>query len=204
MPRLNKVFNLMRLIHIYVSSALFVLLIFFCFTGITLNHTNWLNGHAEQGQITGQLPDFIPSYVEAEKFSWLQQVNRHITSEFGLRQAKSVEWDTELSEVIFDYPVPAGYAAVVVNYASREVFIDHQSGSWLHIMNDLHKGRHSGVVWSWVIDVSALLMLIFSISGLILLYQNRKKRQTGSWLVFAGFLAPFCIYLLFVPSLHGV
>ena len=204
MSKLNKLFMFMRLIHIYVSSALFLLLIFFCVTGITLNHPEWFSNNARQQHKASTLPDSVAIYQQQNRYHWLAQVSQHIDEKYGLQHPKSVEWDDEMTEVIFDFPVPAGYASVIVNYQSREVFVDFQQGGIVQLMNDLRKGRHTGDSWRWLIDGSAVLMIIFAISGLVLLYQNRRKRQTGSWLVLSGLLAPLFIYLLLVPSLHGV
>ena len=71
---------------------------------------------------------------------------------------------------------------------------------------DAHEeeGRHTGEAWSWVIDISAVLMILFSITGMIILFQNRKKRLVGIWLTVLGVATPAVIYLCWVPQLKGV
>lgn len=204
MRKLNRFFSLMRLIHLYVSSALFILLVFFCFTGITLNHTEWLDGSPTQGEAFEPLPEDFPLYSEEKRFTWLEAANDHLQQAYGLSKPRAIEWDEEMKEVIFDYPVPAGYAAVTINYLDGSLYIDFQKGNVWHVLNDLHKGRHSGEAWSWVIDLSAVLMLVFALSGLVILYQNRSKRKAGNWLLLGGALAPLALYLTLVPSLSGL
>lgn len=29
------------------------------------------------------------------------------------------------------------------------------------VLNDLHKGRNTGEIWKWFIDITALLMVVF-------------------------------------------
>jgi hypothetical protein len=69
-------------------------------------------------------------------------------------------------------------------------------------MNDLHKGRHTGEYWSWLIDISAVFMLLFSFTGLIILFQQLKRRGTGLWLLMWGTATPVLIYLIWVPRIH--
>jgi len=57
----KKVFSFSRWLHIYVSTALFSLLIFFCFTGITLNHAAWFSNDGEQQTKTIPLPQSLLS-----------------------------------------------------------------------------------------------------------------------------------------------
>ncbi len=55
------------------------------------------------------------------------------------------------------------------------------------VINDLHKGRDTGKAWSWVIDFSAIFMIVISVTGLILLVFLKKKRTNGLlWLVIGG------------------
>jgi hypothetical protein len=59
------------------------------------------------------------------------------------------------------------------------------------VMNDLHKGRDSGRAWAWVIDVSAALMCLVSISGTLLIFFLPKRRTAG--LVAAAIGAAVCL-----------
>src|SRR5690606_24555320 len=80
-----------------------------------------------------------------------------------------------------------GYAA--------DATIDRESGSYqmtesLHgavaVMNDLHKGRDSGKVWSAVIDITALLTIFVSLTGVVLVLYIRRKRNSGVITAVAG------------------
>jgi hypothetical protein len=66
-------------------------------------------------------------------------------------------------------------------------------------MNDLHKGRDAGKGWGWLIDVSAILMVVVSLSGLMMLFFLKKKRMAGTLMIFLGGLAVWLVYRLLVP-----
>ena len=55
-------------------------------------------------------------------------------------------------------------------------------------MNDLHKGRNTGSVWSVVIDVSAVVLSLVAVSGIWLLLYVKRRRSSGLWIGLAGVL----------------
>jgi len=78
---------------------------------------------------------------------------------------------------------------------SADAFIDRESGRYrlsesyhgfVAVINDLHKGRDTGAVWSVVIDVSAVLMTAISLTGLVLLFYLKLRRVTGVIVALVG------------------
>lgn len=196
-----------RALHIYLSTALFTLLVFFCITGFLLNHLDWLPNGKSKGQQQGQLPQAIEQKFKQDGVSQAQllvSIQQHLLEEFDLTRLSQVDWDNDMQELILDYPMPAGYALVIVNLEDFHYVVEHQQGDFTKIINDLHKGRHSGAFWSILIDASALLITIFSLTGLIILFQNKNKRRSGLWLTLLGTCSPFIIYWFFVPRLAGI
>jgi hypothetical protein len=194
-------FKWSRLLHIYMSTALFSLLIFFSVTGITLNHLDWVSSKSQPKFWQNQLPkaviDSFKPPVSENLLDWLQ-------TNHSLGSASNIEWDEDTQELMIDYPYPAGFAYVVVDLSNGGYSIDYQHGSFWQVVNDLHKGRHSGKAWSWLIDISAVFMVLFSITGLIILWQNRPKRSVGIALTLLGTATPILLFFLFVPNLTGV
>ena len=47
------------------------------------------------------------------------------------------------------------------------------------VINDLHKGRDTGPAWAAVIDVSAGLMVVISLTGLVLLFYIKGAGSPG-------------------------
>jgi hypothetical protein len=91
---------------------------------------------------------------------------------------------------------------------SADVSIDRKTGRYdlievrngfVAVINDLHKGRDSGKTWSWLIDLSAVLLTLVSLTGLLLLFFVYKRRTSGLILAAAGTLLCYLVYLRFVP-----
>ncbi len=202
---MNKkaLYSVCRMLHIYISTALFTLLIFFCVSGVLLNHLSWLSGTDKTtGMTNGYLPEPIATQLQA--LGSTNDVIGYIETQYQLRGLSRMDWDKESNELMLDYPVPAGYALVIVDTVTNAYAIEYQQGNMLSILNDLHKGRHSGKAWSWVIDLTAILMCLFALTGLIILFQHKKKRNLGLWFTLLGTLTPLLIYMLYVPRLSGL
>tara|TARA_R110002167_G_scaffold361999_1_gene580815 strand:- start:12648 stop:13295 length:648 start_codon:yes stop_codon:yes gene_type:complete len=199
-PVAKKLFSTSRMLHLYVSAALFSLLIFFCITGITLNHIDWLSS-GEESSTSLSLPAILTPLDELSQLD-TAPLALLLNEALGLEKAKEISIDFELGEVTADYSLPAGYAFATWYIYEGTVEIEYQQGSVFAIMNDLHKGRHTGEYWSWLIDISAVFMLLFSFTGLIILFQQLKRRGTGLWLLMWGTATPVLIYLIWVPRIH--
>lgn len=200
--RLKKqFFAVSRWLHIYVAMTFFVLLLFFCITGITLNHTNWFEDEDNSHNHTFTLPSEVLRDLQAKATPDTTSTQALLAQKSNLSNPRSIDMDLEAGEISFDYPLPAGYAFVIVSLETGSVEIEHKTGTFIMLLNDLHKGRHTGAVWSWVIDISAAAIAIFSLTGLIILFQHSKKRSAGLILAVAGFVLPIIIYFLGVPFL---
>lgn len=194
----RTLYNSSRWLHIYLSTLLFSLLLFFCITGVVLNHIHWLDNTSEDKTIEQNLPVswFSPQLtleeLQPKASKWLRKT-------YNLPQAKSIEFDHDTHEIFVDYSLPAGGALAIISLTDKQVSLDYQQAHWMNLWTDLHKGRHSGAIWSWIIDISAVLMVFFAMTGLIILFQNRKKRRSGLIAACIGTLSPVIIYYLFVP-----
>lgn len=202
--QLNHLIRDARVVHVYVSALLFGLLIFFSLTGWVLNHPEWfqvdvssqlsesnLQG-ADQALLAGSdLPEWQPD---------LNQLQSVFRRQYGLGVADQMSWDRNFDEISFEFSAPGGYALVYLDTRTGAYELLIEQTGWLEVLNDLHKGRHAGTAWRWVIDLSAFLMLLFAVSGLILLIRNHRFQVSGFALVLAGTLLPVLIFLIWVPQ----
>ncbi|GAB3019561.1 PepSY-associated TM helix domain-containing protein [Bowmanella dokdonensis] len=200
---LRSLYQVCRWLHIYLSTALFGLLLFFCISGLVLNHMGWLEDSGRQGQLSLPMPTDWQRF-QATPVQLMPLMQDYLYQEFSLRAPRSTEWDADMQEILFDYAMPAGYALVSLDLASSTLTLEYHQGNWLGVWADLHKGRHSGEVWSWIIDLSAVLMLLFALTGLIILFQNRAKWRTGLLAALTGIITPLLFYYLCVPAISGV
>ena len=66
------------------------------------------------------------------------------------------------------------------------------------VLNDLHKGRDTGKGWSWLIDVSAIFLILVSLSGLVMLLFLKKKKVNGLLIAVLGGAICWLVYYLLV------
>ncbi len=200
-PRAKSLFQWSRWLHVYLSTALFTLLLFFSVTGITLNHPQWAADTSAPEELSTDIPGSIRNQLLSQSGAALDGLTDHIALTTGLSDPRSIDVDWELGEIEFDYPLPAGYAFVIAELDSGTLLIEHKQGSLLALLNDLHKGRHTGPAWSWLIDISAAVISIFAITGMIILLQHKRYRRAGLSAALAGTLLPWLYYWLYVPAL---
>lgn len=193
-------FNMaVRWLHIYISMLGFLTLIFFSFTGITLNHPTWFGGEtAVTRNVTGKLPlEWLtlsgsePSLNQLQIAEELREKNRLRGRVADFRESED---DCSLT---FKGP---GYSA--------DALIDRKTGDYeLTIVefglvgrwNDLHKGRDSGLAWSWLIDISAVVMIISAVTGLVMLLFIKRKRNSGLVTTLVGAVLFMIFYWWLVP-----
>jgi len=82
-----------------------------------------------------------------------------------------------------------GYAATArIQRAEGSYELDVTSNDLVSVLNDYHKGRHTGPLWSLVIDLSAVVSAIVALSGLMLIFYLKLRRSLRLWLALVGTL----------------
>jgi hypothetical protein len=186
-----------RWLHIYGSMLSFGLVFFFAVTGLTLNHPQWFEKHQRTRTIAGAVDAALthtPTDADVNKLGIVEQLR----SANGITGALSdFRIDDRECELTFKGP---GYSA--------DVFIDRATGHYEvterrmglgALMNDLHKGRDTGAIWRWFIDVSAVMLVFVSLTGLVLIWFVHRHRTAALLSLAAACLACYVIYLAFVP-----
>jgi hypothetical protein len=193
----RKIAQWSRWLHIYLSMVSFAILFFFALTGITLNHQDRFSGEAKTSRYRGTM-----------NVAWLQptagrdaarlEIVEYLRKTHGVKAALSdFRVDNQQLEVSFKGP---GYEA--------DAFIDRGTGKYevtesrmglVAIVNDLHKGRDTGAAWSNVIDVSAVVMCLVSMSGLVLIFFLHKRLVSGLLALGIGALLCVIVYWIWVP-----
>ena len=185
-----------RWLHIYVSMVSFAIVFFFSVTGITLNHPDTFAGALKNSQEKGKLN---LQWVSSKDTNQINKLNivEYLRKTHNIKAAVS-EFRIDDSQCSVSFKGP-GYAA--------DVFINRENGSYdimfiragvVGVLNDLHKGRDTGSRWSWVIDISAGLMVIVSLSGMILMLYIKRKRLSGLILAVLGLILFYLIYLIWI------
>jgi hypothetical protein len=177
--------------------ASLALVLFFAVTGITLNHQDWFANQMTTVERHGSIDPGSLRGASAEGLDRLRIVE-------SLRAAGGVHGaltdfrvDDRQCEVVFKGP---GYeASAVVDRTTGRFDITETRMGIGAVINDLHKGRDTGGVWKVAIDVSAVLLVFISLTGLTLLYFVHKYRLAGIILFGAGALVTYGVYAAWVP-----
>jgi hypothetical protein len=200
-------------LHIYVSMFGLATVLFFSVTGITLNHPDWFFGNAERRtQSDGQVelrwlhvgppaparegpgadePDLTKEVAKLEVVEHLRKAN-------GIRGAVA-DFRVDEIECTVSFKGP-GYAAdAFIDRASGHYNVIQTEHGFVAVINDLHKGRDTGPVWSAVIDVSAVILTVISLTGLVLIFFLKLRRKPGLIVGLVGAAVIVAICLLWVP-----
>jgi len=172
----------------------FTILLFFAATGLTLNHQSWFTAIAKPNHFAGSLDA-----------SWLKAPDAHkneiiavFRSKHGIKADLSdFRVDDDQVQISFKGP---GYSAD--GFADRRLGryeINENRLGLVAVINDLHKGRDTGTVWSGVIDISAILMVLVSLSGLVLIFFLQKKLRSGLIALAIGTILCYVVYRVWVP-----
>lgn len=190
--RINKSFlAFSRLIHIYVSMALLTLMIFFSITGITLNHPEWFASN----KATVTDADFIAPVELLTPKNEGQLLNFLIQGDHLNGNRLSIE--REDSELFITDKGPGTYLSLTIVTDTGEAYKEATDYGYWALFNDLHKGRNSGEFWRFIIDLSAVLMIVFSLTGFILALAQRRINRTMAVSVISSLLL-MSIYFIWV------
>ena len=67
------------------------------------------------------------------------------------------------------------------------------------LLDDLHKGRHAGPVWSLLIDIAAAVTALSAGTGLWLLFYVKRWRRSGLVVTLLGAVALALAWALGIP-----
>ena len=184
----------------WISSALCLAgMLLFAGTGITLNHASQISAKPIIVTLEATLPE--PLRVDLNRAVTEQQVPNAVQAWLKQQLKQSVrvsdaEWSAD--ELYIALPRPGGDGWLSIDLDSGDLLYESTNRGWIAYLNDLHKGRHSGVVWSWFIDIFAGTCVVFSVTGLWLLLRQSKMRLSTWPITLAGLVIPLLIMLLFI------
>lgn len=185
----------------WISSAICLAgMVLFSVTGITLNHSGSIEAAPVRTTETRALPADLRERLDAntsddaplpaELRQWLgDELGHHVP-------AHAAEWSQ--AEVYLALPRPGGDAWLAIDRASGNVEYERTDRGTVAYLNDLHKGRNTGVAWSWFIDLFAVASLVFSLTGLFILALHARSRASVWPLVTLGAVVPAVLALLFI------
>jgi hypothetical protein len=193
-----QLYRTMHLWHWISAAVCFAALTLFTVTGITLNHASSISAEPVVASGDAQLPETLRRLLAAgvapsaeppaEIAAWAEDAFK-----LSLRDA-TAEWSEE--ELYLSAPGPGRDAWVSIDRASGMAKFEKTDRGWLAYFNDLHKGRNTGITWMIFIDVVAVAILFFSLTGLILLWIQARQRAS-TWPLVGGGIALVTALMIF-------
>lgn len=185
----------------WISSAICLIgMLLFAITGITLNHASQINATPKVTTIEAKIPVAIVQSInipEHEKSPLPEELASWLHDNQGIYTGnKNAEWSEE--EIYLSLPRPGGDAWLTIDLTSGALEYELTERGWVSYFNDLHKGRNTGVAWSWFLDFFAVACMVFCITGLLLLKRYASGRPATWPMVGLGLVLPWILILLFI------
>lgn len=170
----------MRWFHAYASMIAFLVILFFGVTGLLLNHPQWLYGDEfVTTNLEGTLPDSVIADDGTLEFL---AVSEFFRSELGV-VGEVTNFDQLGAEGSINYTGPAYGASARFDVEDLSYSVTVREEGFVNAMRDLHTGSDSGSAWSLAIDVSAVFLVVVSLSGLgIQLLMKKRRTRALAWL----------------------
>lgn len=186
----------------WMSSAISLIgLLLFAITGFTLNHASEIEATPKSVEAAAQLPPPLLAQVKPDdgpdtKKPLPADVARFVAEQIKVEPRGNADWTAE--EIYLGLPRPGGDAWVSIDRTTGAVTSENSSRGWIAYLNDLHKGRNSGTAWKWFIDIFVFACIVFTLTGLVLLWMHSKHRKSTWPLVIAGLVIPALIAIFLI------
>jgi hypothetical protein len=186
-----------RWLHIYLSMVSFAIVLFFSATGLTLNHPDWFTSREQTAHRTGAIPAAL-----------LHENGTPTPDKLGivelLRKSAKVtgavsDFRTDDTQISVSFKGPGYTADAFIDPTTGAYDLTETRSGFLAVVNDLHRGQVSGPVWSVVIDACAILLILVSLSGLVLILFLARRRTSGLLVAALGAALCFLAYRVFIP-----
>jgi hypothetical protein len=184
--------GVLRTIHIYLTMFAFLLMMFFAITGVVLNHEDWIAGQTTTHDTTGTVPLAI---VQApDKLMVVEQLR----SNFGAIGAVST-FDIDPATLHVELKGPGRHTEADIDRATGKTKVTVERHGILMRLDDLHRGKDSGLPWRWVIDLSAALLFLGSLTGILMWLALPRRRKWGVVALIGSIVVAGVIYVWLVP-----
>ncbi|HRQ56189.1 MAG TPA: PepSY-associated TM helix domain-containing protein [Azoarcus taiwanensis] len=188
----------------WISSAICLIgMLLFSVTGITLNHPNAIPATPRvETQVLTLEPDLRQALAQQAGMSdglapLPTEIRRWLTREIG-RPIPRTDAEWEADEIYLALPRPGGDAWLAIDLDVGTVEYELTRRGSIAWLNDLHKGRNTGPAWSLFIDLFAAASIVFSLTGLFILWMHARQRPLVWPMVGLGALIPLLIIVLFM------
>jgi hypothetical protein len=190
----RKFLAVCRTIHIYLTMLGLGVMLLFGITGFTINHEDWFGATAPH---LTEAEGITPAALIAAQDRL--GVVEHLRAAFHITGAVSGYDDLD-DKLSIGFKSPNQIWEVEIDKASGKTYVHLESFNFTALINNLHRGRYAGAPWGWVIDFSAILIVIACFTGVVLWLVLPKRRRIGTAAMLLGTVGVVAIYCWLVPG----
>jgi uncharacterized protein len=194
---MNRTFiTVCRTVHIYLTMFGLAVMVFFAVTGFTANHEDWF-GAAEpkhEAKLEGSTPTEL--LAKDDRLG----VVEHLRKTFRITGAVSGYDVLDDGRVSVGFKEPGAIWEVEIDGSDGTTMGLAKSFNATAVINNLHRGRYSGPAWRWVIDLSAGLIVLACLTGIVLWWVLPKRRKLGVAFLLLGTALAWAVYAVLVPG----
>jgi hypothetical protein len=184
--------GVVRSIHIYLTMSAFLLMMFFAVTGVVLNHEDWIAGQTVTRDTTAVLPGALLAGPSGPDKLMIVETLR---AEFGAIGAVST-FDVEDASLHIELKGPGRHTEADIDRKSGKLTLKVERRGLMMRLDDLHRGKDTGVSWRWMLDLSAILLFLGSLSGILIWWALPRRRQWGVAALIGGTVIVAAVYWL--------
>jgi len=193
--RINRRFlDFCRTIHVYLSMLGLLVMLLFGLTGFTINHEDWF------GATTPRVDESerrVPVELLAQRDPL--RLVEHLRGALRIAGAMTAFDDLD-DRFSIGFKEPGQIWEIEVEKTTGVTKVHHETFNFTAIINNLHRGRYSGAAWRWVIDLSAIMIVVACGTGIVLWLALPRRRVLGAIALAVGIFGTLAIYRFLVPG----
>lgn len=191
---------LVRDIHIFSAMLVLLLMLFFAVSGFFLAHPELSSNNSPTTEQTITPPNWLEHATQ-----WEGQYTQHglklmlwLDQEFDVRGVDyEFEWDDIDNLLVISLQNPSGNTLVEYFSNEQRIIISHSSFSFLDMLNNVHRAKHTSTLWKYMSDLSAIVMILFCLTGLWLaLIHKNTRRASSQWFLVGSTTFVLVLYLM--------
>jgi uncharacterized protein len=128
-----------------------------------------------------------------------EAIGKHLREAVGVRSPVT-DYHEDPDQIQITFAAPGRRTLVTIDRPSRKAMVESENRGFLGRLDDLHKGFDSGRPWFWIIDITAILLTISSITGMITLLSLKHRRRSGFIVGGLGVVMVVAIYFFLIPQ----
>ncbi len=179
----------MRDIHIFSAMLVLMLMLFFSISGFFLAHPDLSRGDSPTLEQEITSPSWLNNINE-----WDEKYTHHglklmlwLDEQYDVRGVDyEFEWDDMDNLLIINLQSPGGNTLVEYFSHEQRIVVSQSPFSFLDMLNNVHRAKHTSILWKYMSDASAIIMALFCLSGLWLALIHKNTRRLSSQWFMAG------------------